>query len=180
MRFDGEEFYIKSEEEMRELFSYIPEAIDNTVELAERCNVEFEFGKVKLPEYEIPEGFKDYLDYFTYLCKKGMVKRYGENCPKEYWDRLDYEIDIINRMGFVGYYLIVWDFINYAKTNDIPVGPGRGSGAGSIAAYAIEITNIDPMKYNLLFERFLNPERLSMPKRNWASTVNCLLNRCFC
>ena len=104
MRFDGEEFYIKSEEEMRELFSYIPEAIDNTVELAERCNVEFEFGKVKLPEYEIPEGFKDYLDYFTYLCKKGMVKRYGENCPKEYWDRLDYEIDIINRMGFVGYY----------------------------------------------------------------------------
>lgn len=163
MRFEGEEFYIKSEDEMRELFNWIPEAIDNTNEIADKCNVEFEFGKIKLPEYEIPEGFKDYLDYFTYLCKKGMVKRYGENCPKEYWDRLNYEINIINKMGFVGYYLIVWDFINYAKTNDIPVGPGRGSGAGSIAAYAIEITNIDPMKYNLLFERFLNPERISMP-----------------
>lgn len=153
MRFQGEEFYVKSEEEMRELFPYCLEAIENTNKIAEKCNVEFEFGKIKLPDYEIPEGFKDYYDYFVHLCKKGMIKRYGKDCPKEYWDRLDYEIDIINRMGFIGYYLIVWDFINFAKTNDIPVGPGRGSGAGSIAAYAIEITNIDPMKYNLLFER---------------------------
>lgn len=104
LHFETEEFYIKSEQEMRELFSYIPEAIDNTMEIANKCNVEFEFGKIKLPDYEIPEGFKDYYDYFVYLCRKGMVKRYGENCPKEYWDRLNYEIGIISKMGFIGYY----------------------------------------------------------------------------
>ena len=163
MRFEGDQFYFKSEEEMRELFPELPEAYDNTHKIAERCNVEIEFGNVKLPYYDIPSKYASHLDYFKALCKKGMIKRYGENCPKAYWDRLKYEIDIIDRMGFISYYLIVWDFINWAKTNDIPVGPGRGSGAGSIAAYAIGITNLDPMRYGLIFERFLNPERISMP-----------------
>ena len=163
MRFEGDQFYFKSEAEMRKLFPELPEAYENTQKIADRCNVEIEFGNVKLPYYDIPSQYKTHLDYFKALCKEGMLKRYGKNCPKEYWDRLKYEISIINKMGFISYYLIVWDFINWAKLHDIPVGPGRGSGAGSIAAYAIGITNLDPMRYGLIFERFLNPERISMP-----------------
>lgn len=162
-RFEGAEYYLKSEEEMRELFKYLPEAIDNTQEIVDKCNFEFEFGITRLPYYEIPPMYASHFDYFKDLCVKGMVKRYGENVPKEYMDRLNYELDVINRMGYVDYFLIVWDFINWAKERDIPVGPGRGSGAGSIAAYSIGITNLDPMRYDLIFERFLNPERVSMP-----------------
>ncbi|MCR5484605.1 MAG: DNA polymerase III subunit alpha [Clostridiales bacterium] len=162
IEFETEEFYLKSEEEMRELFSDIPEAVDNTARIAERCHVEFEFGKTKLPHFEVPGGM-DHFEWFSKQCKKGLIERYGDDPPKEYVDRLDYELDVINRMGYVDYYLIVHDFIKYAKSEGIPVGPGRGSGAGSIAAYCIGITGIDPMKYNLLFERFLNPERVSMP-----------------
>jgi DNA polymerase-3 subunit alpha len=163
MRFETQEFYVKSEEEMRSLFPAFPEAYDNTQKIADRCKFDFVFGQVKLPVYEVPEKFETHFDYFKHLCDTGMIKRYGENFPKEYQERLDYELDVINRMGYTDYFLIVWDFINYARQNDIPVGPGRGSGAGSIAAYAVGITNIDPMKYKLVFERFLNPERVSMP-----------------
>ena len=162
-RFDSDQFYFKTESEMRALFPELSEAYDNTQKIADRCHVEIEFGNVKLPYYEIPKEYSSHLEYFKALCKKGMVERYGENCPQSYWDRLNYETNIIDSMGFISYYLIVWDFINYAKMNDIPVGPGRGSGAGSIAAYAIGITNLDPMQYGLIFERFLNPERVSMP-----------------
>ena len=163
MRFETEEFYIKSPEEMADYFSNIPEAIENTVKIAEKCNFEFEFGVTKLPNYDVPEEFKTHQEYFRKLCYDGMKKRYGENPDKSIMDRLEYEISVIEKMGYVDYYLIVWDYINYAKTVGIPVGPGRGSGAGSIAAYAIGITDIDPIKYTLLFERFLNPERVSMP-----------------
>ncbi len=163
MRFETEEFYIKSPEEMANYFSNIPEAIENTVKIAEKCNFEFEFGVTKLPNYDVPEEFKTHQEYFRKLCYDGMKKRYGENPDKSIMDRLEYEISVIEKMGYVDYYLIVWDYINYAKTVGIPVGPGRGSGAGSIAAYAIGITDIDPIKYTLLFERFLNPERVSMP-----------------
>lgn len=163
MRFATQEFFVKSTDEMAELFRDIPESITNTQEIADKCNVEFEFGKIKLPYYEIPEGFENHFEYLKHLSTVGMKKRYGENCPQEYWDRMNYELDTINSMGFVGYFLIVWDFINWAKEHDIPVGPGRGSGAGSIVAYAIGITDLEPMRYNLLFERFLNPERVSMP-----------------
>ena len=163
MRFETEEFYIKSPEEMANYFSNIPEAIENTVKIAETCNFEFEFGVTKLPNYDVPEEFKTHQEYFRKLCYDGMKKRYGENPDKSIMDRLEYEISVIEKMGYVDYYLIVWDYINYAKTVGIPVGPGRGSGAGSIAAYAIGITDIDPIKYTLLFERFLNPERVSMP-----------------
>lgn len=162
MRFETDEFYIKSEEEMLNLFPECPEAITNTQEIVDKCNVEFEFGKIKLPYYEIPEGFSDHFAYLKYLTEEGMKERYGNPC-KEYIDRMNYELDVINSMGFVGYYLIVWDFIHWAKSHGIAIGPGRGSGAGSIVAYAIGITNLDPMRYNLLFERFLNPERVSMP-----------------
>lgn len=163
MRFETQEFYMKSEEEMRELFPYAEQAIDNTQKIADRCNVEFTFGVTKLPQYDIPEGYTSHYEYFKYLCDKGLAERYGKDCPKEYKDRLDYELGVIDKMGYVDYFLIVWDFINWAREHGIPVGPGRGSGAGSIAAYAVGITDIDPMRYGLFFERFLNPERVSMP-----------------
>ena len=163
MRFETEEFYIKSPEEMSEYFKNIPECIENTVKIAEKCNFDFEFGHTKLPNYDVPEEFATHAEYFRKLCNDGIKKRYGENPSKEILDRVEYEMSVIEKMGYVDYYLIVWDFIHYAKSQGIPVGPGRGSGAGSIVAYAIEITDIDPIKYNLLFERFLNPERVSMP-----------------
>ena len=163
MRFDTDELYIKSPEEMVDYFSNIPEAIENTVKIADKCNVEFEFGHTILPNYDPPEGFATHFDYLKKLCDDGIKKRYGDNPSKEILDRAEYELSVINKMGYVDYFLIVWDFIHYAKENGIPVGPGRGSGAGSIVAYTIEITDIDPIKYNLLFERFLNPERISMP-----------------
>ena len=170
MRFETDELYIKSPEEMSDYFSNVPEAIENTVKIAEKCNVEFEFGHTILPNYDVPEAYETHYDYIEDLTKKGLIKRYGnienasyENLPEEIKSRAEYELGVIKKMGYVDYFLIVWDYINYAKTHDIPVGPGRGSGAGSIVAYAIGITDIDPIKYNLLFERFLNPERISMP-----------------
>ena len=163
MKFDTEELYVKSPEEMSEYFSAFPEAIENTVKIADKCNVEFEFGHTILPNYDVPPEYPTHYDFLKKLCDNGLKKRYGENPSQEILDRAEYEIGIIKKMGYVDYYLIVWDFIHYAKSNGIPVGPGRGSGAGSILAYAIEITDIDPMKYGLLFERFLNPERISMP-----------------
>lgn len=163
MKFETEELYIKSQEEMIEYFKNIPEAIENTVKIAEKCNVEFEFGHTILPNYDVPKEFKTHYDYLKKLCDDGIKERYGENPSEEIIDRAEYELSIIKKMGYVDYYLIVWDYIHYAKSVGIPVGPGRGSGAGSILAYAIGITDIDPIKYNLLFERFLNPERISMP-----------------
>ncbi len=163
MKFQTEEFYIKSPEEMADYFSAVPEAISNTVKIADKCNFEFEFGVTKLPNYDVPEGFKTHEEYFRKLCADGIKERYGENPSKEITERCEYELSVIVKMGYVDYYLIVWDFIHYAKTVGISVGPGRGSGAGSIVAYAIGITDIDPIKYNLLFERFLNPDRISMP-----------------
>ena len=170
MRFETDELYIKSPEEMSDYFSNVPDAIENTVKIAEKCNVEFEFGHTILPNYDVPEAYETHYDYIEDLTKKGLIKRYGnienasyENLPEEIKSRAEYELGVIKKMGYVDYFLIVWDYINYAKTHDIPVGPGRGSGAGSIVAYAIGITDIDPIKYNLLFERFLNPERISMP-----------------
>ena len=162
MEFGSEEFYFKSEEEMRTLFPDVPEAADNTVKIAQRCQVELEFGKTKLPAFFTPDG-SDNLEFFRRLCQEGLIRRYGEDPPQEYRDRLEYEIRVISQMGYVNYYLIVWDFIRYARSVGIPVGPGRGSGAGSLAAYCVGITNVDPMRYDLLFERFLNPERVSMP-----------------
>ena len=161
MRFETDEFYLKSEAEMRALFPNVPEAFENTVKIAARCNVEFVFNQYHLPAFDVPEGYTN-EEYFRKLCMDGFRERYPEQ-PKEYLDRLDYEIGVISRMGYVNYYLIVWDFIRYAKEQGIPVGPGRGSGAASIAAYCLHITEIDPMKYALIFERFLNPERVSMP-----------------
>ena len=180
MKFQTDEFYIKSPEEMYEAFKSIPEALENTQKIVEKCNVEFEFGVTKLPNYEVPKEYKTHYDYFYKLCIDGIQRRYGveekdkvedkeyvvlekKAVPKEIMDRLEYEMSVIKKMGYVDYFLIVWDFINYAKSVKIPVGPGRGSGAGSIAAYAMGITDIDPIKYNLIFERFLNPERISMP-----------------
>ncbi len=160
--FETEEFYLKSEEEMLSSFPECPQAIEITTKIAERCKVDFEFGNTKLPHFEVPQNY-GHFEWFSTLCYNGLKERYGIDLPVEYKDRLNYELDIINRMGYVDYYLIVHDFIHYAKSKGIPVGPGRGSGAGSICAYAIGITGIDPMKYNLLFERFLNPERVSMP-----------------
>ena len=162
MEFASDEFYLKSEEEMRALFPAVPEAADNTVKIAERCNVEFEFGNTKLPHFEVPNG-QDHVEYFREQCYAGLYRNYGKNPPQSYIDRLEYELATITRMGYVDYYLIVHDYVAYAKSVGIPVGPGRGSGAASIAAYCIGITGIDPMKYELLFERFLNPERVSMP-----------------
>ena len=161
MRYPGGQFYLKSEEEMRELFKYAPEAIDNTQRIAERCNVDIEFGVTKLPHFDVPGGY-DAKSYLRELCYKGLEERYGDRA-EELKERLFYELSVIERMGYVDYFLIVSDFINYAKKRGIPVGPGRGSAAGSIVAYALKITNIDPIKYDLLFERFLNPERVSMP-----------------
>ena len=162
MKFPSDEFYLKSREEMEQLFPELEEALDNTNEIAERCNVEFEFNKYHLPRYDVPDGYTT-NGYFRELCQKGLVERYGEDCPEEYKERLEYELNTIENMGYVEYFLIVWDFINFAKQNNIMVGPGRGSAAGSIVAYTLKITDIDPMKYSLLFERFLNPERVSMP-----------------
>ena len=161
MRYAGGQYYCKSEEEMQALFPYAREALENTHKIAERCNVEIEFGVTKLPKYEVPEGF-DSWTYLNHLCREGFKTRY----PKDDGTlsrRLDYELDVIRTMGYVDYFLIVWDFINYARLKDIMVGPGRGSAAGSIVSYTLGITNIDPVRYNLLFERFLNPERVSMP-----------------
>lgn len=161
MRYAGGQYYCKSEEEMQALFPYAREALENTHKIAERCNVEIEFGVTKLPKYGVPEGF-DSWTYLNHLCREGFKTRY----PKDDGTlsrRLDYELDVIRTMGYVDYFLIVWDFINYARSKDIMVGPGRGSAAGSIVSYTLGITNIDPVRYNLLFERFLNPERVSMP-----------------
>ena len=162
MEFGSEEFYVKSEEEMRGLFPEVPEAADNTAIIARRCQVEFEFGKTKLPRFETPNG-QENTAYFREQCQQGMIRHYGENPPEAVQKRLAYELDMIEKMGYVNYYLIVHDFVRYAKSAGIPVGPGRGSGAGSLAAYCIGITGIDPIRYDLLFERFLNPERVSMP-----------------
>ena len=163
MKFETDELYVKSPKEMSDYFSAFPDAIENTVKIADKCNVEFEFGHTILPNYDVPPEFPTHYDFLKKLCDDGLKKRYGENLSEEIIKRAEYEIGIIKKMGYVDYYLIVWDFIHFAKSNGIPVGPGRGSGAGSILAYAIEITDIDPMKYGLLFERFLNPERISMP-----------------
>ena len=165
MRFANDEFYLKSESEMMELFPEHPEAIENSHKIAERCNVEFEFGEYHLPEFIPPEGMTN-KDYLRKLCYDGLERRYGSEALQDgstYRDRLESELEVIEKMGYVEYFLIVWDFIHYAKSNDIPVGPGRGSAAGSIVAYSLAITEIEPIKYNLIFERFLNPERVSMP-----------------
>ena len=161
MKFQTEEFYVKSEEELRALFPGLDEAFENTVKIADRCNLEFTFHEYHLPAFPVPQGYTN-EGYFRELCYNGFRERYPDE-PKEYADRLEYEIGVISSMGYVNYYLIVWDFIRYAKEQGIPVGPGRGSGAGSIAAYCMHITEVDPMKYSLIFERFLNPERVSMP-----------------
>ena len=160
MAFPNDEFYLKSEDEMRALFPQISSAFDNTALIAERCQFDFTFGQTKLPAYEAPNG--DSVAYFRALCEEGLYRKYGVP-TKEATERLRYEMDMIERMGYVNYYLIVRDYVVYAKTHDIPVGPGRGSGAGSLCAYCMDITGIDPLKYDLLFERFLNPERVSMP-----------------
>ena len=161
MKFETEEFYLKSEEELRSLFPDVPEAFENTVQIAERCNVEFTFGKYFLPEFKLPEGVTS-LSYLKQLCREGFDELYGTAHP-EYMQQLEYEIDMIEKMGFTDYFLIVQDFVNYAKGAGIPVGPGRGSAAGSMVSYCLRITDIDPMQYSLYFERFLNPERVSMP-----------------
>lgn len=162
LEFGSKEFYYKTEEQMRALFPEHPEAADNTAKIAERCNVEFEFGKTKLPRFDTPNG-QDNVPYFREKCYAGLHRHYGGNPPPEITQRLEYELDTIQKMGYVNYYLIVHDFVRHAKEVGIPVGPGRGSGAGSLAAYCIGITGIDPIQYDLLFERFLNPERVSMP-----------------
>lgn len=162
LEFETDEFYLKTEDEMRAKFSHIEEAIQNTQKIADMCNFNFEFGKTKLPNFKVPNGISHY-DFLREKCYKGLKERYGENPQQSYIDRLEYELSVINNMGYVDYFLIVSDFIQYAKSNGIPVGPGRGSGAGSICAYCTGITNVDPIKYNLIFERFLNPERVSMP-----------------
>ena len=162
MRFETREFYVKSEEEMAALFPNHPEALENTAKIAELCNVEFEFGKYHLPHFQLPEGWTDGEAYFKKLCLDGFARRYPDG-PEEYRKQLQYEMDMIRKMGFVDYFLIVSDFIAFAKGNGIPVGPGRGSAAGSMVSYCLNITDLDPMKYNLYFERFLNPERVSMP-----------------
>lgn len=161
MKFQTEEFYLKSEEELRQLFPNCEEAFENTAKIAERCNLEFTFHEYHLPSFPVPEGVSN-EEYFRKLCYGGFAERY-QNPPAEYTERLEYEIGIISKMGYVNYYLIVWDFIRYAKEQGIPVGPGRGSGAASIVAYCLHITEVDPMQYALIFERFLNPERVSMP-----------------
>lgn len=163
MSFSTNDYYIKSPEEMEEYFSNIPEVLENTVKIADKCNVTFDFGHTILPNYDVPEEFETHYDYLRKLSSDGMIQRYGNDIPKEIRDREEYELSVIKKMGYVDYFLIVWDYINWAKSQGIPVGPGRGSGAGSIVAYSIGITDIDPIKYSLIFERFLNPERISMP-----------------
>ncbi len=160
--FITDEFYLKSEDEMLKAFYGCEQAVENTKLIADKCNFEFEFENTKLPHFDVPDEY-DHVEWFSKMCWDGLKNRYGDNPPQSHIDRMKYELDVINSMGYTDYYLIVHDFINYAKSKGIPVGPGRGSGAASICAYAIGITGIDPMKYNLLFERFLNPERVSMP-----------------
>ena len=163
MRYEGGQYYLKSAGEMEALFPYAKEAIENTHKIAERCHVEIEFGDYKLPHFDVPEG-ETSESYLRKLCKEGLYKRYPKEQAEQLEERLNYELDTISTMGFVDYFLIVWDFIKYAKDHGIPVGPGRGSAAGSLVAYSLNITDlIDPIKYNLLFERFLNPERVMMP-----------------
>ena len=161
MRYDGGQYYVKSELEMRELFPYAQEAVTNTALIAERCNVEIEFGVTKLPKYDVPDGY-DSWTYLNKLCLDGLKERYPDD-DGTLVEKLNYELNVIKNMGYVDYFLIVWDFINWSRQNGIPVGPGRGSAAGSIVSYCLQITNIDPIRYGLLFERFLNPERISMP-----------------
>ena len=161
MRYEGGQFYLKSEEEMLALFPYAREAVENTSKIAQRCHVDIEFGKYKLPKFDVPEGFTSW-EYLKHLCYEGIHRRYADVTP-EIQERLDYELNTIKNMGFVDYFLIVWDFIHYSREHGIIVGPGRGSAAGSIVAYSLEITNIDPLAFDLLFERFLNPERVTMP-----------------
>ena len=161
MRYEPQNFYLRSTEEMEALFAGYPEAVANTQRIADMCQLEFTFGKYHLPEFQLPEGY-DSPSYLRKLCGEGFVKRYGDSRP-DYRKQLDYELDMIEKMGFTDYFLIVSDFVRYAKSVDIPVGPGRGSAAGSMVSYCLEITDIDPMKYDLYFERFLNPERVSMP-----------------
>ena len=165
MKYEGGQYFLKSEEQMRSLFPYAAEAVENTAEIAERCNVEFEFGNYKLPHFDVPEGYTA-ESYLRELCDEGLKRRYGDRSEEEFLqvkEQLDQELTIIKNMGFVDYFLIVWDFIHFAKKNGIPVGPGRGSAAGSVVAYSLAITDIDPRKYDLVFERFLNPERVTMP-----------------
>ena len=162
MRYEGGQFFLKSEEEMQKVFPYAREALENTHKIAERCNVEIVFGEQKVPKFDVPEGY-DAFSYLKELCEEGLVKRYGDPPPKDLKERLAYELDTIRNMGYVDYFLIVWDFIRFAKSQGIAVGPGRGSAAGSIVSYCLEITDIDPIRYQLIFERFLNPERVSMP-----------------
>ena len=162
MKYGSDEFYLKSAEEMEERFRDYPGAIASTVEIAERCNVSLDFGDYKLPTYPVPEGFTE-DSYLRELCEQGIVRRYGAEPGQEVIERLDFELGVIGEMGFDAYFLIVWDYVKYAKDNGIAVGPGRGSAAGSIVSYALGITDIDPLKYDLLFERFLNPGRKSMP-----------------
>ena len=163
MAFPTMEFYLKSEDEMKTLFAEYPQAVENTAEIARRCNLEIHFGETKLPRFELSHGERDHLKYFRERCYEGLHKYYGNSPSNEITDRLEYEIDIVNQMGYIDYYLIVADYVNYARSKGIPVGAGRGSGAGSLAAYCMGITRIDPIKYDLLIERFLNPERVSMP-----------------
>ena len=162
MEFQTDEFYVKTTDEMYELFAMVPEACANTQKIADQCNFDFDFGHTKIPYYKAPNGM-DNQEFFEKLCWDGLERRYGPDVPQSNKDRLTYEIGVVKSMGYTNYYLIVWDYINYAKSQGIPVGPGRGSGAGSIAAYCVGITDIDPIRYNLIFERFLNPERVSMP-----------------
>ena len=162
MEFQTDEFYLKSTDEMYDLFSMVPEACENTNKIAEQCNFEFTFGETKLPYFKAPDGMEN-QEYFEKLCWDGLELRYPGRVTDALKERLTYEINVVKTMGYTNYYLIVYDFINYAKSHDIPVGPGRGSGAGSLAAYCVGITDIDPIRYNLIFERFLNPERVSMP-----------------
>ncbi|MGN0142165.1 MAG: DNA polymerase III subunit alpha [Roseburia sp.] len=161
MRYEGGQYYVKSEEEMKTLFPYALQALENTQKIADRCQVDIEFGVTKLPRFDVPEGYTSW-EYLNKLCHEGLVRRYPER-HEELLSKLDYELSVIQKMGYVDYFLIVWDFINYARTHGIPVGPGRGSAAGSLVSYTTGITNIDPIRYNLLFERFLNPERVTMP-----------------
>ncbi len=162
MRFNTDEIYVKSPEEMYQNFRNVESALENTLKIAEMCNVELEFGKLHLPGFTVEEGYTPY-EYLKEKCYQGLEKKFGENCSEEIKRRLEYELSVISTMGYVDYFLIVWDFIRYARENDIMVGPGRGSAAGSLVSYCLGITNVDPLKYNLLFERFLNPERISMP-----------------
>lgn len=168
MRYEGGQYFLKSPQEMERLFPYAKMALENTGKIAQRCNVDIVFGEQKVPHYDVPDDYDAYT-YLIKLCEDGMINRYGE-ASKELYDRLYFEIETIKSMGYLDYFLIVWDFIKYAKDHGIAVGPGRGSAAGSIVSYCLEITDIDPIRYNLLFERFLNPERVSMPDIDIGAT----------